>query len=166
MLSTCFKWMHERGHWLDDQSFQTGQVDILFPDLNHMYIILSPPIYFIGRFKLWNINNNSKAKISNLKQFFNLFVFLLLWWKSLKLLNGLKQKVAKFDLFKSLIPAGADPCGTSFRCNFSNPATSSLPVKYWTLCRIHGLVNWQLLRIQNLWSWSLIYSIILLMINN
>ena len=162
MLSTCFKWMHERGHWLDDQSFQTGQVDILFPDLNHMYIILSPPIYFIGRFKLWNINNNLKAKI--LKQFFNLFVFLLLGWKSLKLLNGLKQKVAKFDLFKSLIPAGADPCGTSFRCNFSNPATSSLPVKYWTLCRIHGLVNRQLLKIQSpvyscrfdLQSWSLI----------
>ena len=156
----------DAGERLNDQSFQTGQVDILFPDLNHMYIILSPPIYFIGRFKLWNINNNSKTKISNLKQFFNLFVFLLLWWKSLKLLNGLKQKVAKFDLFKSLIPAGADPCGTSFRCNFSNPATSSLPVKYWTLCGIHGLVNWQLLRIQNLWSWSLIYSIILLTINN
>ena len=30
----------ERAHWLTDQSCQTGQVDILFPDLNHMYIIL------------------------------------------------------------------------------------------------------------------------------
>ena len=130
------------------KAVKTGQVDILFPDLNHMYIILHPPIYFIGRFKLWNTNNNSKAKFPNLKQFFNLFVFPLLCWKSLKLLNGLKQKVAKFDLFKSLIPAAADR-GTSFRCNFSNAATSSLPVKYWTLCRIHGLVSGQLLKIQN-----------------
>ena len=107
-----------------------------------------PPIYFIGPFKLSNINNSSKEKTPNLKQLFNLFVFLFLWWKSLKLLNGLKEKVAEFDLFKSLIPAGADR-GTSFRCNFSNAATSSLPVKYWTLCRIHPLVNRQLLKIQN-----------------
>ena len=50
----------DAGERLNDQSFQTGQVDILFSDLNHMYIILSPPIYFIGRFKLWNINKQLK----------------------------------------------------------------------------------------------------------
>ena len=147
MLSTCFKWMQRERSLVDWSKLSNWSswhsISRFKPHVHY------PPIYFIGPFKLSNINNSSKEKTPNLKQFFNLFVFLFLWWKSLKLLNGLKEKVAEFDLFKSLIPAGAADRGTSFRCNFSNAATSSLPVKYWTLCRIHPLVNRQLLKIQN-----------------